>query len=428
MLSCELKRVVLAGTLTLMTVSAVSGQSLLGIIAATVNDRLITVSELEARLDLRVLEANLPNSLPLRQQLVPLVLRQLIDERLRQQAISDAGIAVTSSEVEAALADLAQRNNLTLRQFEMEVTRTGVPWWTLQEHIRVDLGWRRLIQQRFQPQIRPSEVDAVQERLLTNVGQSEYRLREIFLPLTSTSEEDSVYGLAQELVLRLRHGSDFATLARQFSQAAGQGGDLGWVQRGQLAAPLDQQLAVLMPGQVSEPIRSSQGYHILLLQEHRLITAGGEVVFSLRRAVLSRSSNPIIRQTALARATDLQRQVANCQELDQQLQQNGLAPSESVEEVPLNELAEQLGLDTLPVGLAAELINLPEETLLTRAEGATVTVWMVCQRTIAPSTLPSRTEITQQLVLQRIGNLQRRFLQQLRRGAVIDIRIGLDAA
>src|SRR3546814_12954710 len=61
------------------------------------------------------------------------------------------------------------------------------------------------------------------------------------------------------------------TLYRAFSQAAGaaSGGDLGWVIEGQLDPALDRTLRSLAPGQVSEPIRTLTGYHILLLRDQR---------------------------------------------------------------------------------------------------------------------------------------------------------------
>ena len=83
---------------------------------------------------------------------------------------------------------------------------------------------------------------------------------------------------ARNLLAQLNSGADFADLARQQSLDANtrdQGGDLGWFPRGVLTAPEVEQAAfTLQPGQLSEPIKSSFGYHIIQVVErdpnHRL--------------------------------------------------------------------------------------------------------------------------------------------------------------
>ena len=66
-------------------------------------------------------------------------------------------------------------------------------------------------------------------------------------------------------------GANFAGLARQFSQSgtATLGGDLGWIQDGELEDDLNRALSQMGPGDVSQPIRTLSGFHILLLREMR---------------------------------------------------------------------------------------------------------------------------------------------------------------
>src|SRR3546814_7989753 len=76
---------------------------------------------------------------------------------------------------------------------------------------------------------------------------------------------------ARRLFDELRRGANFAGLARQFSQfgTAILGGDLGWVQDGELEDQLNDVLAQMGPGEMSVPIRTLSGFHILLLRELR---------------------------------------------------------------------------------------------------------------------------------------------------------------
>jgi peptidyl-prolyl cis-trans isomerase D len=84
---------------------------------------------------------------------------------------------------------------------------------------------------------------------------------------------------ADGIVERLRKGEDFAKLAAEFSTDAGtkaQGGDLGWIGRGMLVGPFEDALYAMQVGEVSAPVRSDFGYHVIRLDE---IRAGTEQSF-----------------------------------------------------------------------------------------------------------------------------------------------------
>jgi peptidyl-prolyl cis-trans isomerase SurA len=87
---------------------------------------------------------------------------------------------------------------------------------------------------------------------------------------TAAREEEALAN-ANRLLAELRRGANFAGLAQQFSQSgtATLGGDLGWVQDGELAEELNTVLRQMGPGDVSRPIRTLSGFHILLLRDMR---------------------------------------------------------------------------------------------------------------------------------------------------------------
>jgi len=78
---------------------------------------------------------------------------------------------------------------------------------------------------------------------------------------------------AADLAKRARaSGGDFAALARassEHAESAQRGGDIGWVGEGQVLPEVARALAKLKPGEVSDPVRSSQGWHVLKLLEER---------------------------------------------------------------------------------------------------------------------------------------------------------------
>src|SRR5690606_10759368 len=116
------------------------------------------------------------------------------------------------------------------------------------------------------------EVDELLSRMEASQDRPLARVQEIFLPVDSPSEEAEVQATAERLVQQLRGGADFGAIARQFSRGttAREGGDVGWVQEGQLAARLDQALAGLQPGDITDPIRGTGGIYILRLVDRRL--------------------------------------------------------------------------------------------------------------------------------------------------------------
>lgn len=91
----------------------------------------------------------------------------------------------------------------------------------------------------------------------------------LLFPAESTARQrDSVLAMARGVRARLEAGADFAELAAQTSDDPGsarRGGALGAFERGRMLAPVDQAVFAMQPGEISEPVASSIGYHVLRL-------------------------------------------------------------------------------------------------------------------------------------------------------------------
>ena len=248
--------------------------------AAVVNDDIISVLDLAMRVQLAVIAAGVQDSEEVRRRLTPQVLRGLIDERLQLQEAERLDIAITDEQVAAALEQIATQNNMTEGQFLTMLRNRGVIPTTLIEQIRAQIAWQAVVQRRIRPNvvIAPEEVEEVVDRLSARRGSIERRVSEIFIPVESAAREDEALANANRLLQELRRGANFAGLARQFSQSgtASLGGDLGWIQDGELEENLNRTLSQMGPGDVSQPVRTLSGFHILLLRDMRK-NEGGDI-------------------------------------------------------------------------------------------------------------------------------------------------------
>ena len=241
--------------------------------AAVVNDDIISVLDLTMRMQLSIIAAGVEDNQEVRRRLTSQVLRGLIDERLQMQEASRLDIEVTDLQVAGALEQISQQNKMTEGQFLTMLRNRGVIPTTLIDQIRAQIAWQAVVQRRLRPTvvISPEEVDEVVGRLVARQGSIERRVAEIYIPVESAAKEVEGLANANRLLDELRRGANFGGLARQFSQSgtATLGGDLGWVQDGELDEELNSVLIQMGPGDISQPIRSLSGFHILLLRDMR---------------------------------------------------------------------------------------------------------------------------------------------------------------
>lgn len=246
-------------------------------IAAVVNEDAITITDVNDRLRLVIASAGLPNSNEIREKLKPQVMGALIEESLKFQEARRLGIAVEQEEISKAFESVAAQNNIPAEKFTAMLTKGGVSTDALKKQLESQIAWSKVVQQLLRPQVEvtDADVDNFLARLQGTKGKKEFLLAEIFLPVENPGEEGNAQQLANKLVDQIKTGkAPFFKLAQQFSKSAGsaQGGDMGWIQEGQLPPELEQRLAGVEKSQITGAIRSMTGYHILFLRDLRTIT------------------------------------------------------------------------------------------------------------------------------------------------------------
>jgi peptidyl-prolyl cis-trans isomerase SurA len=246
-------------------------------IAAIVNQEAISASDVNDRMELIMKSSGLPNVREIREKLKPQILSGLIEEQIKFQEMKAKDVTVTEAEIQSGFAQLATQNKIPADQFKEMLGRSGLNVNTMYNQIRAQIGWSKVVQKVLFPQviISDADVDDATNRIKNNLGKTEFLAAEIFLPFESAAQSGDIQDLANRLAGEIKAGkAPFFKVAQQFSKAAGasKGGDMGWIQEGQLDPAIDAALNTLEKNGISAPIRTSAGYHILFLRDKRTIT------------------------------------------------------------------------------------------------------------------------------------------------------------
>ena len=413
---------VLLGLAAIAVAPPVRAQDALKIVAV-VNEDVITELDLYMRLRLAMLSARLEDTPETRQRLLPTVLRTMIDERLRDQEAARQGITVSEEEVTRRIAELAKRNNMELDQFGQMLAQNGILIETLEDQLHVDLSWARLVQRRLRPQVNitDEEINSALAAIQAAQGQTEYRLSQIFLAAGSGSDEGELSQSAQRLKEQIDQGADFAAIASEFSQDQGaiRGGDWGWVRPDSLDPQVAQMIGTLPPGQVGGPVRGTGGYYIVLVRATRVIdaraVAAGTV--ALEQVLWSMPANAAESEVdkAISQANTLIPRIQSCADMAALAGEASPGVYRNLGNVPVADLPPSVH----PYALN-QAIGVPTPPIRTDRG---VSIVVVCDRGGGDEGALSRVGVADRLGRDRLETLSRGYLSDLRRAAVIDIRL-----
>lgn len=250
-------------------------------VAAIVDNDVVMTSQVEERIagvrqQLNERGAQTPPDSILRDQ----VLDRLVVESIQLQMGERAGIRIDDADLNQTMEQLAARNNVTLEQFRAALARDGISYNQAREQIRREMIINRVRQRRVAERIQVTDQE-VRNFLSSEMGRietaAEYRLAMIVLPVSENASAEEVREIAEtanEIYRELRDGADFTNLAvsRSGGDTALEGGELGWRRSAQLPGPFANAVASLDVDEVTQPLRSPAGFHILKLLE----TRGGE--------------------------------------------------------------------------------------------------------------------------------------------------------
>lgn len=292
------QRLSIATLLVALSLPITAEEILLDKIVAVIDDEVVMASELESRaaeIYSRLQENG--TQIPSREVFIPQVLEQLILERIQLLKGRQAGIRFSNAEVNQSIANMAKRQNMTMTELVEKAHDSGTKLSTLRQRIRNEMIINRVQEGSINRRITITE-QAIENFLNTEEGRSwsspDVELGHILLALSPGAPRDEVTRIQEKILAiytQAQNGEDFKSLAiaNSSGQKALKGGDLGWRKATQLPDLFVTAIENLSPGQVSEPIRSDAGYHLLKLYGRR--GGSGQLVLqhNVRHILLSPS-------------------------------------------------------------------------------------------------------------------------------------------
>ncbi|MFC4292542.1 peptidylprolyl isomerase [Sphingorhabdus arenilitoris] len=386
---------------------------------AIVNGEIITGTDIDHRLALTLAanETEIPASEV--ERIRAQILQNLVDETLQIQEAKANEIEVTDAEVEEYYARITQQNfKRSVKDNDAYLVSIGSSGASLRRQIKGELAWSRLIRRNVEPGVSVSddEVNAIIERINANKGQPEYNISEIYLSATPENEQQ-VAETVKQIFDQLRQGGSFVAYARQFSEAstAVVGGDLGWVNLGQLPTSMAQAAAEMASGEI-RAVPTPGGISIMVLKDKRQVATADvrDSLLSLKQIALNFAPGTSAEQARplVERFQTETQKISGCGAADE-MAKNLNAEVVNRDNVRVRDLPgplQQVMLD-LQVGQSTPPYGSLEDG---------VRVFVMCGRDAPPdANAPSFEQIMRNIEDDRVNKRARLYLRDLRRDAII---------
>jgi peptidyl-prolyl cis-trans isomerase SurA len=247
-------------------------------IVAVVNNEVLLESELvdmeqTVRQQLRQRNAAIPPSSVLRKQ----VMERLILQRVQLQKADSIGVRIGDDALNAALKQIAANNKITLREFRDVLAKDGYDFADFRDSIREEMTISRLLKSQVEDRVVVSdrEIDTyLTTQAVQGDSETSYHLLHMLInvPEAASPEQLQIAQAKLDNILGLLDaGGDFSEVASGYSdgQNALEGGDLGWRKKGELPSLFSDVVPSLEVGDVSKPLRSGSGYHLVMVKDKK---------------------------------------------------------------------------------------------------------------------------------------------------------------
>ncbi len=233
-------------------------------IYALVNGEVITSTDMQSRINAFILTTGIPYNSQTKSMIIGKVLQSAIDEKLKIQEAEKNKIKISRKEIDKALRQFENNNNMTEGQLKKILNDAKVSMKVWSTQIEADLAWHKLITQKGYSEVSISENDINKALADIKKDQSKQKFMISEIVIDKKDAKD-----LNQLVENLRHDPRFELYAMQFSQSpsAANGGRLGWVGKGKLPSILENAILKMKDGDISDPIAYGKDFYIFRLEK-----------------------------------------------------------------------------------------------------------------------------------------------------------------
>lgn len=247
-------------------------------IAAVVNDEIITLYEVNRETAPVIRETEKKSTLDAaaRSQIRRTMLDRLVEKKLVEQKIKELNIKVSEEEVRQAIEDVKKQNNMTQEALVSALATQGLSFDLYRSQLVEQLEKLKLVSMevRSKIQVGESEMREYYEANRAKYTEDEtFRARHIFFRISDKAPAADIkrtMTTALAVLAEAKSGKDFIELAKTYSEdpaARNDGGALGPFKKGDMLPELEQTILAMKPGEISELVYTSAGFHVIKLDE-----------------------------------------------------------------------------------------------------------------------------------------------------------------
>lgn len=288
-------------------------------IVALVNSEPITDAELQAQIkQVKEQRAQQRQNVPPAAELRSGVLERMISDRAQLQVARDLGLRADPASIDQAEANVAAQSQMDVIQFRKMLEQRGITSATFRSQIADQLVLNRLHEREVESRVRVSDAEvenalAARQAANTDPLAQEINLANLLVALPdnpSAAQVAQAQSKAQALLARIRAGASFESLVKEVSDAnRDNGGQIGMRRADRYPLIFVNATQSLSTGQVSEPVRSGAGFHLLKVVARRAASLVQTVEQTHARHILLRLTPQLTQTQALAQLTQLRQRI-----------------------------------------------------------------------------------------------------------------------
>jgi peptidyl-prolyl cis-trans isomerase SurA len=271
-----IKTLLIAAWLLTTVLNSTSQAQPLDRIVAIVEDDVVLERELDNEVavianKLRGNNVTIPPEFILKKQ----VLERMIVDKLQRQLAARSGIQVSEETLRNSVAEIASRNNMSVEAFKQELISQSMDFKAFEDNLRNEVIINQLRGREIGARVKVTDAEVehyMETQNKAGSNNNQYHLGHILISVSEGASASSIQKArerAEQTVIELRGGKDFRETAISVSNDdnALKGGDLGWRNIGQIPTLFTDTVTTMKQGDVSDPIRSPSGFHIIKMLE-----------------------------------------------------------------------------------------------------------------------------------------------------------------